>query len=114
MLIHDSPDETRLIPDKYPVSNPNPLLKIMNSALTVWGFSQIRSQVEEFSRIYSSWAQKNGCRRSQTDVSLMNISLGTVLSGDGREGRRKLIELWAGQPEEECYTSVRILDGNEK
>lgn len=70
---------TRLIPDKYPISNPNPLLKIKNSTLQIWGFRAIHVPGEEFSGVYSSSEQKNNdCRCSTTDASLMNLSLGTL------------------------------------
>lgn len=100
-------------PDKYPVCNPNPLLKIRNSALTIWGFWGIHSQGEEFSWFYSGWEQKsNGCWWSQTDVSSMIVFFGICFRR--REGRMKLIKLWEEQPEEECYTSVQALDGNRR
>lgn len=73
-------------PGKYPVCNPNPLLKIRNSALTIWGFWGIYSQGEEFTWFYSRWEQKsNGCRWSQTNVSSMIVFLGFVL-GDVKAG----------------------------
>lgn len=98
-------------PDKYPVCNPNPLLKIRNSALTIWGFWGIHSQGEEFTWFYSGWEQKsNGCWWSQTAVSLMIAFVGSVLRDV--KCRRKLIKPREEQPEEECYKSVQALEGN--